>query len=46
MIDALLTALNAAGNTAMVLVAVALWRIDRRVVRIETHLFGPAGVRE
>lgn len=46
MIESVLTVLNAAGNAAMIAVAVALWRLDRRVVRLETHLFGPDGVRE
>jgi len=46
MIDALLTMLDAGGSLAMIAAAIGLWRLDRRVVRIETHLFGPSGVRE
>lgn len=38
--------LSAGGNVAMIAAALYLWRLDRRIVRIETHLFGPEGVRE
>lgn len=42
----MLTALQAGGNLAMIIVAIALWRFDRRLVRLETHVFGPMGVEE
>lgn len=38
--------LSVGGNLAMIFAAIGLWRLDRRLVRIETHLFGPQGVIE
>lgn len=46
MIDALFQGLNAAGNIAIIFAAFGLWRLDRRVVRIETFIFGSEGMRE
>lgn len=39
MLDLIAQALALGGNAAMIAVAFAMWRLDRRVVRIETHLF-------
>lgn len=46
MMEALLHALSAGGNIAMIAIAVYLWRLDRRVVRLEVHNFGPKGIGE
>lgn len=46
MLDALLQALHAGGSISMMVVAVYLWRLDRRVVRLEVATFGPQGMRE
>ncbi len=44
--EVILQAVNVAGNLSMVIVALALWRFDRRLVRLETFTFGPDGMRE
>lgn len=42
----LLAMLGAGGDIATFAVLYLLWRHDRRIVRLEVHNFGAAGVRE
>ena len=36
--DQILTALQAGGNVAMIAIAAALWRMDRRLLSVELRL--------